>query len=73
MLPPTTQEEIDRRENIANKIQLVSDTMTLLSDVDNPILKMKMLKSLLSNVLTNTEITELLQEYIDGLEQSESE
>ena len=66
MLPPTTQEEIDRRENIANKIQLVSDTMNLLTDIDDPLLKIKMLKSLLSNVLTNTEITELLQEYIDN-------
>jgi hypothetical protein len=73
MLPPTTQEEIDRRDNISAKIQLARDTMDMLGDVDNPLLKIKMLKSLLSNILTNTEITELLQEHIDNLEQQEKE
>jgi hypothetical protein len=69
MLPPTTQEEIDRRDNISAKIQLANDTMTMLTDIDNPVIKFKIMKSLLSNILTNTEVTELLQEYIDSLEE----
>jgi hypothetical protein len=72
MLPPTTQEEIDRRDNISARIQLANDTMNMLGDIDNPIIKFKILKSLLSNILTNTEVTELLQEYIDSLEEQSS-
>lgn len=69
MLPPTTQEEIDRRDNIAAKIQLATDTMNMLSDVNNPVIKFKIMKSLLSGILSNTEVTQLLQEYIDELEE----
>ena len=72
MLPPTTQEEIDRRDNISAKIQLANDTMTMLTDIDNPVIKFKIMKSLLSNILTNTEVTELLQEYIDSLEEPQT-
>lgn len=68
MLPPTTQEEIDRRDNIAAKIQLATDTMNMLSDVNNPVIKFKIMKSLLSGILSNPEVTQLLQEYIDELE-----
>lgn len=41
----------------------------MLTDIDNPVIKFKIMKSLLSNILTNTEVTELLQEYIDSLEE----
>ena len=68
MLPPTTQEEIDRRDNISGKIQLVSDIMNMLGEIEDPQAKLRMLKSLLTNVLDNTEITEILQEQIDKLE-----
>lgn len=73
MLAPTTQEEIDRRDNVTAKIQLTRDTMDMLSDVDDPIIKLKILKSLLSNVITNNEVTQYLQEYIDKKEEEQSE
>ena len=69
MQPPATAEERDRRENLSNKIGVVSDIMNLLSDVENTTSKLKILKSLLSNVLTDSEVTDILQEEIDNLEQ----
>lgn len=68
MLPPTTQEEIDRRDNMANKIQIASDIMTILSDIEDPTAKLKMLKSLLSNIITDGDIVNILQEEIDKME-----
>jgi hypothetical protein len=60
MLPPTTQEELDRRENLSSKVALTSDVMNMLGDVENTEIKLKILKSLLSNVLTNGEVVDLL-------------
>ena len=72
MVPPTTQEEIDRRENIANRIRLVSDVMNTLNDIEDPLTRLKILKSMLSEALTNTEVAELIQKEIEKLETSTS-
>ena len=45
MLAPTTQEELDRRENVAGKVQLTSDIMNMLSDIEDTQTKLKILKS----------------------------
>ena len=68
MLPPTTQEELDRRENLSNKVALTSDVMNMLGDIENTETKLKILKSLLSNVLTDGEVISLIQGEIDKLE-----
>ena len=68
MQPPTTSEEKDRRENASNKVNLVTDVMATLSDIEDPISKLKILKSLLSNAITNVEVIDLLQKEIDRLE-----
>ena len=69
MLAPTTQEELDRRENVAGKVQLVTDIMNMLGSIEdsNPV-KLKILKSLLSNILTNGEVIGFIQDEIDKLE-----
>jgi hypothetical protein len=68
MLPPTTQEEIDRRDNLSNKISIASDIMQLISqDIDNQEIKLRALKSLLNSTITNAEILELIQEQIDTI------
>lgn len=69
MLIPTTQEEIDRRENLSNKVQLTSDIMNMLSDIEEPQAKLKILKSLLSNVIDDNDILSIIQEQIDELEE----
>ena len=72
MQPPTTQEEIDRRENTVGRIGIVRDVMDLLGDVDNPATKLKILKILLSNIISDSDITGLLEEQISELETSGS-
>ena len=69
MLIPTTQEEIDRGENLSNKVQLTSDIMNMLSDIEEPQAKLKILKSLLSNVIDDNDILSIIQEQIDELEE----
>lgn len=68
MQPPTTQEEIDRRENLSSKVAITSDIMNLLADVEDPVVKLKILKSLLSTIITDEEVITLIQEQIDNLE-----
>lgn len=67
MQAPTTQEEIDRRENTIGRIGVVRDTMDLLTDIDDPTIKLKILKILLSSVISDSEITGLLEEQINKL------
>lgn len=74
MQSPTTQEEIDRRDSLINKIQVVSDIMGVLGDIEDVETRLKILKSLLSDVLaSNTEVISLIQEEIDKLEQTPEE
>lgn len=74
MLNPTTQEEIDRRENISGKIQLTNDIMGMLDGmIEDNKSKIKVLKSLLSNILDNSEITEVLDAELEKLEEEEDE
>ena len=73
MQVPTTQEEIDRRESQSNKVQLVSDIMNMLSDIDDTTARVKILKSLLSTVVDDNEIMTIVQDYIDKLEDEHSE
>jgi hypothetical protein len=70
MLPPTTQEEIDRRDNLSSKISIVGDIMNNLSDIESPSAKLRILKSLLSNVITDTDVIDIIQEQIDEIEKS---
>lgn len=71
MLPPTTQEDIDRRDNMSTKITIVSDIMNLLSDLPNESAKLDILKKLLSGVISDGEILQILSEQKDKLEQAD--
>ena len=73
MVIPTTQEEIDRRDNLSNKVQLVSDIMNMMSDIDDVPTKLKVLKTLLANTIDDPDVVALLQEYIEKLEEENPE
>ena len=74
MQTPITQEEIDRREDIRNRMGVNQDVMGLVdSVVDDEIVKAKIVKSLLAQSLTNPEVIGLLQEYIESMEQAREE
>lgn len=73
MLIPVTQEEIDRRDNLSNKVQLTSDIMNMLSDIEDTGSKLKILKVLLKNIVDDNEVIEIIQQEIDKLEQENFE
>ena len=73
MQEPTTQEEMDRRDNMSNKIAVASDVMNLLAEVEDASAKLKILKALLSNIISDPDIMDVIQEQIDILESAEQE
>ena len=73
MQPPVTQEELDKRDNTSSKIQISDDVMRMVDGIEDEIIKLKILKALLSNAITNTEVIDLIQEQIDALELAQEE
>jgi len=71
MSAPITQEEIDKRDNVTNKIRVVSDIMNTLGDVSSSSTKLKILKSLLSSSISDSEVIALLEEEIEKLQEQE--
>ena len=73
MQAPVTQEELDKRNNTSSLIGISDDVLRLMGDVEDPVVKLKMTKSLLSNSISNQEVIQLLQSYIDELEEEQKE
>ena len=71
MQPPTTQEEIDRRDNMSSKVGIAQDIMNLLGDIEDQAQKLKILKILLSEIVDDAEVIDVLQEEIDKLEMTQ--
>ncbi len=72
MLPPGTQEELDRQDSMSSKIGIVSDIMNLLSDIEDPSTKLSILKSLLNDIIQDPEISSLIEEEIKKLKEETS-
>lgn len=73
MQPPVTQEDIDRRESQSTKVQLTSDIMDMLSDIEEPISRLRILKNLLVNIVNDNDIIEEIQNQINTLEEDTEE
>ena len=73
MLAPTTQEDIDRRDNMASRIGIIGDIMNNLTEMESTSAKLRVLKILLSDVITNPDILDTIQEQIDTIEEQEDE
>lgn len=71
MQEPVTQEELDKRDNTSAKVGLSNDVMGMVDEIEDPIIKLKIMKALLSNAITNTEVIDLIQDHIDDLEQAQ--
>lgn len=69
LLPPVTQEDVDRVESQSTKVQLTSDIMNMLSDVEDPIARLKILKNLLSKIVNDDEIISEIQAQIEQAEE----
>lgn len=74
MQSPVTQEELDRREDMRNRIGVISDIINQTNNVvTDEVLKLKIVKSLLSTAVSDPEVITLLQEQIDKLETKEED
>lgn len=69
--PPVTQEDVDKMENQSTKVQLSRDIMDMLEDVEEPIARLKILKSLMKNIVTDDEVISELDAQIESLEKPE--
>lgn len=63
--PPVTQEDIDRMENQSTKVQLSRDIMDMLSYIEDAPARLKILKSLMKNIVTDPDIIKELDEQIE--------
>lgn len=73
MQEPVSQEELDKREARISEIGIVRDVMDLISDVEDESVKFKILKSMLSSAINNTEVLDYIQDEIDKMVKQESE
>jgi len=73
MQAPTTQEEKDRKENLSSTISNIEQIMGLLTDIEEPVTKLEVLKSLLSGAITDTQVLTAIQDEIDRLNSQNKE
>ena len=75
MQTPTTQEEKDRKDAQGATINMIQDIMNLLdgTEIENASAKLKILKSLLSNVISDSDIIQIITDEIENLEALENE
>lgn len=68
MQTPSTQEEIDRRSAADSRVQNIGNLMQQFEGIEDNITKLKIQKCLLTECVNNSEVMNLMQEYIDKLE-----
>lgn len=74
LTPPVTQEDIDRRDMLNTRIGIARDIMDIVDNqLDEQLPKIKILKSLLSEVLPDSDIPSILEEQQDKLEATPEE
>ena len=72
MQPPITQEELDRRDNMANRIRVTSDIISTLSnEIDTKSTRLKVIKELVSPIVNDEEVIGLIQDEIDKVKRKE--
>lgn len=74
LTPPVTQEDIDRRDMLNTRIGIARDIMDIVDNqLDEQLPKIKILKSLLSEILPDSDIPSILEEQQDKLESTPEE
>lgn len=73
MQPPTTQEEKDRQDSKGTNINMIQDIMNLIdgTEIENASAKLKILKALLSNTISDPEVIEIIEQQIAELQKQE--
>ena len=73
MLLPITQEDLDRRDTTDRELQNVSAIMNLFPEIEDNATRLKMSKSLISNIVNNSDFIDLIQDEIDKLDNKEQQ
>ncbi len=68
MQTPVTQEEIDKRTNIDNRLRFVDTLMAQLTDIDDKVTKLKIYKALVADIVNNSDVVAYIDDYIKKLE-----
>lgn len=66
MQAPITQEDLDRKESVSGRVQIMSDILNALGDIEDPVYKLRIARAMLSNILSDSEVIDIIQEYIDA-------
>jgi len=72
MQEPTTQEEVDRQANMQNELQTYGEILGFLSDIDDVSAKLQITKFLISGVISDPEVLDVIQEQIDKIKAENS-
>lgn len=67
MVTPISREEMDRRDAQTNALGVLRDTMGVLEDVQDIPTRLKIIKSLITNITNDPEIIQYIQDEIDRL------
>lgn len=67
--PPTSKDEETKRQNSDNRIRYVGDVMQQFDNIDDPVFKLKLQKLLLTPVINDDAVLELIQEKIAEMEE----
>lgn len=66
MRAPVTQEELNYRENLTNRISAISNMQSIFSDIEDKGRKLAIIKSLFETLNYNTDIMSIIQDEIDA-------
>lgn len=73
MQSPITQEELDKRANLDTRLRYVGDLMTQMGDIEDKAVKLKIYRSLIQNVVTDTDVLRELDDYIETLKKPDGD
>jgi len=68
MQAPVTTEELDRREDMRNRMGVIQDVMSQISSAKDDVFALKVLKCQLAQTVTDPEVISIIQERIEELE-----
>ena len=73
MVAPISQKEIDRRDAQTNALGVLRDTMSVLEDIQDVPTRLKIIKSLITNITNDPDIIQYIQDEIDRLDSEPEE
>lgn len=73
MVSPSATEDLERDEMLSNRTRTVTDILNLFQDIEDPIVRLKVLQELLVSNLDNSALANIVNDYIEQSETSNIE